>query len=148
MKPAKNLHLPASVMPATPCLVKDNLHSQSLFCLNYCVITFSSWFGELLQKTELSFSNVSRFTFWRHTQAWQENSFGRFIMPRSQSILSKTLSLPAEVHSVSFLMASLIDFYLYTADKDTRVYRQMFNIFLTIHSRLPREWGGKTSIYW
>lgn len=55
MKPAKDLHLPASVMPATPCLAKDNTDSLSLFCPNYCVITFSSRFGELLQKMQLSF---------------------------------------------------------------------------------------------
>lgn len=55
MKSAKDLHLPASVMPATPCLVKDNTHFPSLFCPNYYVITFSSRFGELMQKMQLSF---------------------------------------------------------------------------------------------
>lgn len=55
MKPAKDLHLPASAMPATPCPVGDNTRSLSLFCLNDYAITFSSGFGELLQKMQLSF---------------------------------------------------------------------------------------------
>lgn len=143
MKPAKDLHLPVSVMPATPCLMKDNIYSLSLFCPNYYVITFSSRFGELPQKTQLSLL----FTHWRHIQAWHEDYFGSFITLHSQSKLSKILSLLHEVHLVSFLVASQINLHLSRADKDTRVYRQMFSIFLTIHNRLPTQGqGSKASI--
>lgn len=55
MKSTEDLHLPASVMPKTPCLVQDNIDFLSLFCPNYYVVTFSSAFGELLQKMQLSF---------------------------------------------------------------------------------------------
>lgn len=144
MKPAKDLHLPASMMPATPCLVKDNIHSLSLFCPNYYVITFSSRFGELLQKMQLSFPMNPDLCFediYKHDKETRLDHLSCY----TQSKLSKILSLPHEVYLVSLLMASLIDFHLYRKDKDTRAYREMLNIFLTIHSRLPTQGGGAWS---
>lgn len=85
MKSAKDLHLPASVMPAAPCLVEDNIHFPSLFCPAYYVITFSFGSGELLQKMQLSFPMTPDLCF--------EGVYGSFTMPHSNLELSKILSL-------------------------------------------------------